>query len=202
MLRGGIVLSLMALTGCNEVLPDLSGAEPITELALVGGAVTAAGPSDYCVDATTSQPRRGLALIAACSTLKGEGAIPWRNAVIAVQVGEAGSAAVAGFEAQMAAFLETPAGAALLSRSGQPDAIEVRDTTAGQRGVTVIFTDTGPLPIPGTQQAEWRGFMDINDRLVTVSLRGLADDPLREGDGASLLREAMSAMRAANAADG
>lgn len=188
-----------ALAGCNLALPGQSNSDPVSRLDLVGGDVVAAGPRDYCVDARMSRPSDGLALMAACSVLTGEGAVPWRNAVIAMQVGPKGSAVVSGGETALRDFLKTDAGRALLSVSGDGEAIEIRRAASSAGLVTVIFSDSGPALIPGTQMQEWRGFVDLDGRLVTVGLRGLAEDPLTEAAGLSLLRDAVSAVTRANA---
>lgn len=196
------VALLVATAACQSTLPKLpglSGERAAPELALLGGDVTVKGPSGYCVDTGISRPRNGLAVMAACSTLSGEGTVPWRNAIIVVQAGEAGSSAVTGAEASLRDLLDSPAGKSLLSTTNDAETITLRRTSAGRGLVSVAFVDSGPVPMPGVANAEWRGFMDFDDRLVTLSLRGLADDPLSPADGASLLREAVAALRSANA---
>ena len=185
------------LAACNGAFPG-SSATPVEALAVSGGAVTVAGPPDYCVNAATSRGQDGFALLAPCATLGKGGAIPFRNAVIAVQVGDAGSAAVRGSESAMAGLLETAAGAQLLSRTGDPARITVRETGFSNGTVFVIYDDANPVPIEGTQTREWRGFFDLGDRLVTISLRGLKSAPLSSESGTTLLKQAVEAVRAAN----
>lgn len=199
-MRGGAILvAVIGLTGCQSAMLGVDAPQaPERELALLGGDVVATGPSEFCVDSSASRPRAGLALIAACSTLAGEGRVPWRNAVIVVQAGDEGSASVSGSEKAMAALLDGASGAAVLGQNADTDQIEVIETRSSAGLVTVVYTDKGTFPVPGAQQAEWRTFLDINDRLVSISLRGLADDPLSEAAGNSLLRDAVAALRAAN----
>ena len=204
--RSALALGLgLSLAGCNIAAPSfpgLSGGTPVQRLAILGGDLTAVGPRGYCVDAGASRPGDGLALIAACSTLAGEGALPWRNAVIVVQAGPEGSATVTGSETDLRALVATEAGRALLSGTGQAGAITIRRADSAAGLVTVIYTDTGPGPVPGTQSTEWRAFIDLRGRLVTISLRGLAATPLDDNAGLSLLRDAVSALQSANPGDG
>ncbi|MFT4744076.1 MAG: hypothetical protein ACI91Z_002056, partial [Yoonia sp.] len=64
-------------------------------------------------------------------------------------------------------------------------------------------TDSAATVIESMQNAEWRSFFDLNDRLVTVSVRGIDAAPLSERDGVVLLEQAVAALIAANtSADG
>jgi hypothetical protein len=95
-------------------------------------------------------------------------------------------------------LLETDVGAALLSQTGSAATIDVIDTVSAANKVTVYFADTDASPITGTQDHEWRAFVDIDGRLVTVSARGLASAPLGQSTGAALLDAAVAAVMAAN----
>ena len=192
-----LVLTIFGLAACNGAFPA-STARPVESLAVSGGAVTVAGPPDYCVDAATSRSADGFAILAPCATLGSGNATPIRNAVISVQVGEPGSAVVEGAESAMVSLFGTPAGAELLSRTGDPGLIAIREAGLSSGVVIVVYDDRNPVPIDGTQTREWRGFFDLGDRLVTISLRGLASSPLSSGSGTTLLRQAVEAVRAAN----
>lgn len=176
--------------------------DPVARLAISGGAVTAAGPAGYCVDQSTSRPRNGFATLAPCATLGGEGALPAITAVALVQVGAAGSASVSGSEPVFADFLSSEDGRALLSRAGDASQISVARATGARGVVTVGFADAAPPPIDGLQSEEWRSFIDVGDRLVTVSVRGLSAQPLSASTGELLLSRFVTALRDANSADG
>ncbi len=199
MVRGAGALAIaLTMTGCAGT-GGLGGSGNTTSIALQGGAVQATGPDNFCVDRRASRPRDGFALIAPCLMLSGEGEGVPGLALITVQVGDAGTASVAGSEPLFVAFLKTDAGATLLSATGDADAITLRGTRGSGGTVTAFFDDTNPPPIAGTQPTEWRGFLDLSGRLVTVSLRGLADAPLSVSVGDALLRQTLVAMQQANA---
>ncbi|WP_242650560.1 dihydroxy-acid dehydratase [Cognatiyoonia koreensis] len=190
----------MALAGCDGL--DFGGqAAPVKRAALLGGAVGVQGPEGYCVDINDSRLVRGFAILAPCATLGLSGAVNVsRPAVITVQAGRIGTAAITGSEPAFAGLLETPAGAALLSRSGDPATVEIIETGSSANKVTVYFEDKEGTPVPGTQNREWRAFVDINGRLVTISARGLQVAPLAAEAGKGLLNEVVAAMMNANAA--
>lgn len=174
------------------------GGTAVPSLALLGGDLTALGPDNYCVDAQSSRPSAGFAILAPCRTISGSGPSVLVPAVIVVQADAAGSASVGGSEPAFAAFLESDAGAALLSASGNPEDIGPRRTRVSDGAVQAYFEDRGAAPVPGTQSAEWRAFIDLNGHLVTVGLRGLETNPLSRDAGTALLGEAIEALVSAN----
>lgn len=178
--QGFAGLALLALSAC------LNGPS-VRSMALQGGAVTMSTPEGYCLDQTTSRPGDGFAVIAPCATLGGTDPVPAILGVATVQVGPAGSGAVAGAEPALRDYLVSGAGAALLSGSDSGDTITVLGSQVQQNTVKVHFADTGPPPIEGLQAEEWRAFLDMNGRLITVAVRGLASAPLQDGPGTWLL---------------
>jgi hypothetical protein len=186
-------LALVALTGCSLPVPQAE--TPPQSLALLGGAVSAAGPAGYCVDVNSSKPADGFALLAACSAITGDstGAFPRLNGVLTVQAGESGSAFIVGSESEVLAYLQTEGGASLL---GGP--VEVLGGDAGDAFVSVYFRDLTAGRLANTQSEVWRVFTDIADRSVTISLRGLASEPLSHTEGKRLLQGALATLRAAN----
>lgn len=192
-------LSLIALTGCGGFSLANMGGAPLPSLALRGGAVIAAGPDNYCVAPSVSNPGNGFALLAACDVISGGKSRPSINALITTQVGDVASASVAGSEPVFRAFLETDAGRALLSRTATASTITIAELDSRQGQVTVVFDDTSPAAFAGLQQREWRSFVDVGDRLVTLTVRGLAGDPLSDARARALMNQAVGALRVANA---
>lgn len=204
---GAVVVALSGLTACSgSDLPSLPQAEGgagsvVQRIALRDGAVTAAGPNGYCADPRASRPARGFAIFATCAAL-GDDSQPFaRPAVVTVQVGPMDSASVTGQEAAMIAFFESAQGAQTLSRINDASTVKVQSTKEGEGVVSVRFTDDAPSDIDGQQDLEWRAFLDIGGRLVTLSVRGLQEAPMERSVGSALLRQAIAAIRAANAAE-
>jgi hypothetical protein len=181
MIRGSAyLLGVLAITACTPVATQKS-------VIFDDARVIVQAPTGYCVDGPASKPNTGFAVVAPCATLGGEQATPSTAAVATIQVGAEGSGTVAGSETALRNFLETNAGAALLSGSGDSDTISAVDAQAAEGRVVVQFTDSAPHSMPGLQSQEWRAFKDINGRLVTVALRGLASVPLDDSTGIWLL---------------
>ncbi len=183
----------LALTACTS-------ASPAKTVALADGEVIATTPAGYCVDGQSSQLSNGFAVLAPCATLGETASVPKVIGVATVQVGPPDSGAVAGDEIALRDFLITDAGNALLSTAGKANDVTILSTQAFNTQVMVHFTDKGPPPLPGLQGEEWRAFTDINGRLVTIAVRGLAAAPLQDGPGAGLLKLVLAGVKAATEA--
>lgn len=185
-----LLTGVLALAACTPVAPTQS-------VARLDGGVIATTPDGYCVDGETSRPGDGFALLAPCATLGEPEPVPDVVGVATVQVGPADSGSVAGAEGALRDYLITDGGAVLLSQSGNPEDITILSTQAFNGQVMVHFTDAGAPPLAGLQSEEWRAFTDINGRLVTIAVRGLAAAPLQDGPGAGLLKLILAGVQAA-----
>lgn len=186
-----------ALSGCasifaplQDLLPDLA---PETEARLFSGAVVLPAPDGFCLDPEISRARAGFALFAPCANIVEGGDAPSANAIITVQAGQADTAVVRGSEDTLAAFLETPDGAAMLG-----DAVSVTSTASADNEVRVAFDETGGATMSGTTARVRRAFFDIDDRVVTVSVRSLTSAPLTNRAGRFLLKDVVAAAKRAN----
>lgn len=201
--------ALFALAGCASLpIDDVakllpSGVTPaVTSVAMFAGDVTAVGPNGYCVDPDSSRPKRGFAILAPCFTLGVAGAPVVLSAITTVQAGPDGSAIVSQDADGFAEYLRGPDGPFVLSRSGEPQTVQISEVRTFDRHVAVYLRDQAPARIEGAQEAEWRAFLDISGRLLTISVRGLDAAPLSSSAGSALLDQAVAAVIAANSATG
>jgi hypothetical protein len=189
-----VVLALVGVTACDTPLPG----QGTRSLGLYGGAVTVQGPEGYCVDPGASRPDSGFAVMGACGLLVAAGMMPQTDGFITVQVGAAGTATVAGSEGDLAELLRTPQGAALLTDAGNARTVTLGQIDRGEGLVSVRFADSAAPPVEGLMQEEWRAFLDLDDRLVTIGVRGYARAPLTAGQAQGLLYGTVDALRRAN----
>ena len=178
--RALALIGITALAACDPA----GVAQPV---AMLNGDLVVAPPAGYCSDPLSSRLRAGFAVFAPCVTLGTEAPLPAVLGVATVQAGAAESAMVTGDETDLRDFLISPQGAGLLGKGGSGSTISVVSSQAFDGRVVVHFRDSGPPPMDGLGQDEWRAFTDVNGRLVTVSVRGLDDAPLTAGRGAALL---------------
>lgn len=191
MFRHALALSgTLALAACNPV----GVAQPV---AMLGGDLVMTPPAGYCGDPVSSRLRAGFAVFAPCVTLGTQGPAPQVVGVATVQAGDTGSAMVNGTETGLRDFLISQQGAGLLSKGGSGATVSVVSSQAFDGRVVVHFRDTGEPPMDGLGPDEWRAFTDIDDRLVTVSVRGLEEAPLSAGRGSALLDQMMRGLSSA-----
>lgn len=211
------VLGLVAfgLTGCDDIegmasnvagqlagvaaAPDATS-EGIRTLSLLGGDVRARGPEGYCVDQGASNARRGFAVLAGCALLSDDTAVmPTLDGLITIQFGAEDTASVTGNETAFAQFLETDGGRGLLASSGDLANVSEVRTVTDNAGVLARFEDTSGPVFAGTSGPQWRGFLDINGRLTTISVLSFDRDALARGEGERLLTVAMAELGEVNA---
>ncbi|WP_106746276.1 dihydroxy-acid dehydratase [Yoonia maritima] len=174
------IAAALAMSACTTVSPQKS-------ITLAGGDVVARAPAGFCVDDRASRPSADFAVIAPCATLGADQALPSAVALATIQVGADGSGTVTGSETNMRNFLQSEAGAVLLSNVGDSSTVSDVSTQISDGRVTVAFNDSAPHSVGGLQNKEWRTFTDVNGRLVTVALRGLSAAPLDDSTGIWLL---------------
>ena len=84
----------------------------------------------------------------------------------------------AGSLEDLAEFAETREGRTVLGRSGQPDRVRILNTQLSGDVLYVLVEDRGAQPIAGIDRQFWRAFLEVNGRLVALSVLGF------EGAGA------------------
>ena len=198
MLRRTVLgLAALGLCACAGVGPQGMTVAPQARLA---GGITVAGPAGYCVDPQISRPGRGFAFLAACAVLDPDtGAdLPASLALITVQAGAPQSATVRGVETQFRDFLRTEEGTTLLGAGDIGGPVDLLAGDFAPNSVSVYTRNRSTAGIAGTQAESWRLFTDLGDRVVTVTVRGLAERPLSRTQSRDLLETTANRLRAAN----
>ena len=187
-----MIRAIKALLGMLAVAACTPAVQATRSVSLEQGAVVATAPAGYCMDGRASSVANDFALIAPCVTLGLDMPAPEIVGLATIQVGPPESGLIAVDELALRDFLITDAGARLLTQANGPSAINVLSTQAFDDQVMIHFTDQGPPPVDGLQQEEWRAFANVNGRLVTIGVRGLAAAPLPDGPGATLLKQVLA----------
>ncbi len=166
-----------------------------SQLQMTSGPI-AAGPDGYCVDARASDAATGFAIFGPCAALGAQDASPVMSGVYTVQFGAPQSAVITSNGAAFVDVLKSGQANALLAENAA--SVVIHHTALTDNVVTVRLEHGAPSPIANTQALEWRAFLDIDGRLVTVALHGLSSSPLSADAGSFLLQQGIAAMIAAN----
>jgi hypothetical protein len=200
-------LAALALAACD---PAMLGTAPSrATVNVAGGPVIVAGPPGFCIDrpALNVTEAGAFALIGDCRQLGGgAGGLDRSPAGAALTASiSAGGLAGEGDDpasslAELAEFVQTPDGRALLGRSGRPDRVRILATRAEGDVLYVLVEDRGPQLIAGVEPRFWRAFLEVRDRMAVLSVLGFEGAALDEQASLNLLASFVASMRAANGA--
>ena len=202
---GAALIAVALLAGCFETAPLREAASravaPVTAVAgpatvaVLGGAVTVAGPAGYCIDAEATRETdiEAFVLLVRCrGTVR---AAPILSAAItgtpAPDVGDPEAMRA------LAAFLDTPPGRAQLSRSGDPRDVTLERATYSDNAIWLLIRDRGNPD--SFDETYWRAVLPVAGRVVTLSVLAAENHPFETEAGLALLTRFVMRMRQANA---
>jgi hypothetical protein len=196
----GQILLLSFLAACSG-LNDAA----VTRATVAGGAVTLAAPRGYCVDASALRDgtRGAFALFGSCAALAPGPFAPEPKplAVLSAAVSAPRAGAVPALEGsadRMKAFLTSSAGRRALSRDNDAESVRILRTRFEDGVFYIRLRDTGTTVGPRVAPEYWRALLDIDQRMVTLSVLALEDAPLDEAAGEAVIRGFVASVRAAN----
>ena len=181
-------LSLL-LAGCQMEPGAFAAPGQTGAISVLGGAISVAAPSGYCVDQKSARQQAdgAVVLMGRCS-----GRSSLAPAVISVTIGAAGSAGVvADGGAALAAFFQTVGGRAALSRTSMAENVQIVQAANSDGVFTLRIAEAGVGDY-------WRAIVGVSGRLVTLSVQGPAGSSLDAVTGRKLLGASVMAMRSAN----
>lgn len=174
----------------------------------MSGAVTIAAPKGYCVDVSSLRDQTSGAFVplGACAALTRNAADPSPKspAFLAASVTDqpAGAAVAdkdpAALTAQARRFLESTAGRAALSRSGDASTVTVLDLKTASGVVKVLTHDSSDNRPESLSDTTWRAFLPVGDKLVVASVTGFTEHPLDQRNGLAQLDKFIAAIEKAN----
>lgn len=178
-----------------------SGARAAQSLRILGGSVTAVGPPGFCVDRESLHAQDGGAavLLASCAALGGRSA-PRQPALLSLTVsgGAPRLQPLADSFGDMAAFFQSERGRATLARSGRAADLTITRISTRDGIMFLSLRDRSPPLGPAVEAAYWRAILTLRGRLVSLSVMGLAGQPLSESEGRRILDGFLARMQAAN----
>ena len=195
----GIATAAVLLAGCSNTGDvstrdaGLSRTAPDT-IAVANKAIVIGGPPGYCIDRSASRVRGDSAfvLLASCASItqNPEADAPLAPGLLTASVerrsGNAPPTEAA--LAQLQDYVASPAGRAALARDGQTASVEIHGTILSDGVLYIHLTDGSANATPGLDETYWRGFFDLNGRLVTISVVGFESIPMPADSGLATMR--------------
>ena len=201
--------AMLVLAACDPATmgaaPGKSGATASrARLDVAGRAVTIVPPGGFCIDpdSISSSDDGAFVLMTDCGRA-GEGGGQGRvGAAMTASVSTGGFAGEgdtdAGSLADLAEFVASGEGRAVLGRSGQPDRVRVLNTQVSGDVLYVLVEDRGAQPIAGIERQFWRAFLEVNGRLVALSVLGFEGAGLAPQSALDQIAALARATQAAN----
>lgn len=159
------------------------------------------GPTGYCPDVASIKDADSNAFVALamCSRMKAGDVDAQVPALLTVSVqGPSDQNVVTGAENAFIAFLDTNAGKSVIARSGNASDVVLSDVQRDGRAVYAWVDDTSAGIPAGVRSAAWRGFFDLNGRLVSLAAYQLTSEPYDKEAGLKLLQSFEMKLRAEN----
>ncbi len=196
----GATILLSASLGQASAIPGETSSVTIgeTQLQVLNKTVMIAAPRGYCIDrlASLADSRVAFVLMASCRSITGDfhASTPSRPGLLTASVDGSGDAVPT--HRDLADFFASHNGRAALSRSGNAEAMELG----------AVFTRDGVLYLHASEAVgggtmaghSWRAVFEINGRMVTATLRDLADHPIPADEGFRTVEQFVERLVAAN----
>ncbi len=203
-LRLGPLLGLGFLASCMSLGGDDAAAPRSVQV--TSDLVTITGPRGFCVDPTSTQNGggTGFVLLGNCAAISGSAraAQPDVAAVLTATVSapSEGASLTANLDA-LDGFFRSDDGRALLSRSGDASSVQILETRTSGAMFLLHARDTSAGDMVGVATDYWRAYMDIGQRLATLSVLSLTDADISDATALATLTDFAGAVRQANSAD-
>lgn len=192
--------ALMALAGCETGIDVGLGAggrafvraAPET-VAVADDTVIVAGPPGYCVDpsAVRDSGAGAFVLLGSCASISRDAGKPRPEmpGLLTVSVSPQVNPSVdaAQMLEALSAHVRTPEGRAVLSRSGDPEAVEILETQMSNGVLYIRARDRGRGLTNALEDDYWRALLAVRDRLITASVVGFSRQPMSRSDGLSIV---------------
>ncbi|MCV6595005.1 MAG: hypothetical protein OIF48_18795 [Silicimonas sp.] len=188
--------ALLALTGCAN---PFSGADEVTRKVALSDGLVIEGASGWCVDQRSSRTRGDVAVVVfgSCAALAQDplGARPEVAGLVTVTIDAPGAPLPP--PAALEAHLSTAPGRASLARDGDAGRVDLLEMRSDEDRLVLRMRDDSPAA--AQTPISWRGLFGLRGRMVSVSLFGLAEDPLEADEGFDALEAQIDHLIAVNA---
>lgn len=191
--RGLAAVTLLVSACGNIPFGGASRAPAQSEIIVTSDRVILRGPTGFCVDPESSnhRPAQAFIVFGNCAAIAGdeEQPQPFVNAIAVATVLPSGETvrSIAASEVALAEFFGSDTGRAALSASGEASNVEILDSFSRNGAFFIHARDTGEGGLAGSSDTFWRGYFDVKNSLVAVSVIGLKATPLSSTDGLQTL---------------
>lgn len=196
-------IAALWLVACTPVPVQVSrnapdgGSDDAKEVIVDGQKVIVTGAAGYCINARQSRYTQSGAFVVLAPCDNPAGPPPPKGLVI-VNVSAAQALQDALDSDTMDGFFQSEEGLRALSARGRAEDVEILGTMVEDGMYVVHSRDASGPVIPDTSAEQWRMFLNVRDRLVSVSVINFTDAPMTDGQVFILMEAIATAIRARN----
>jgi len=200
-----LLAGVLLVAGCGGLGPV--GTPPVRQVAVTQGQVLVTGPEGFCIDTESTRDSGATAfvLLGNCAVITnrrsaGQPAVP---AVLTASISEADpDQTLRDAIPELDTFFGSEEGRALLSRAGEAETVELLDSFHQGDVFYLRARDSSASEIQDVSSDYWRSYLDIGDRIATLTVLGREDEPIDTEQSLATLRAFTQAVQAANPAGG
>lgn len=198
-----LVLTLILVTACGRLGVGPSGTPPVRAVSVTSDMVTITGPEGFCVDpeSTRDSGDTAFVLMGNCAVISDRRSAgqPSVQAILTASLSEAdASQTLRGAIPDLGTFFTSDEGRQLLSRAGEADTVEVLDSFHQGDVFYLRARDSSASEIQNVSADYWRSYLDVGDRIATLTVLGRDDSPIPSDTGLQTLRDFTQAVQNAN----
>lgn len=191
-----VAAAVFALSACDGTLPMSRNA---TEAVRLPSGVVVEGSRGWCVarDMLRTDEAASVVVFGSCAAITKEAAPDPSDVPGVITVSVDNTASGTAPADVLDAYFATERGRAALARDGRAESVRILETRQSGDALFLHAIDRSGVPFNAAEDY-WRAIFDLGGRFVTVSLVGLADDPIDRATGLRTLQAQVNRIRAAN----
>ncbi len=192
---------VVLLAGCGGFGPV--GSPPVREVAVTSDQVIVTGPDGFCIDpdSTRESEDSAFVLLGNCAVISNRRSAgqPSVRAVLTASISEADpDQTLRDAIPELDTFFGSEEGRQLLSRSGDAETVELLDSFHQGEVYFLRARDESSSELQGVSAEYWRSYLDVGDRIATLTVLGTEESPIDSESSLDTLRSFTDAVVAAN----
>ncbi len=180
-----------------------TGTPPVRQIAVTSDQIILTAPEGFCVEptATRDDGATGFALFGNCAVISNRRSAgqPEVLAILTASVSAADpNQTLQDAIPEMPRFFASDEGRSLLSRAGDADSVEILDSFHQGDVFFLHAADSSASEMQDVRPDYWRSYFDVGNRIATLTVMGLDENPISSEVSLTLLQEFTQIVIAAN----
>jgi hypothetical protein len=197
----------LGLSGCQVALPELGMSPKMAQdsVRLSASDFVVSAPDGFCIDAASikNTPQAGFVLMADCAALRGKKrkVDQSRSLMLTAAISAPLDSVDSVTPKALKQFFDTAQGRTTLSRNGDPSTVFSSMEIMPHDILILHIRDSSPAQIMGLAQDDWRAFVVIKGRLVTLTAAPFVNASVANPSAKTLVTQLARRLQVENATE-